>query len=233
MSRKKEELPRRRWSAEDDAVLRSLYADTKTERIAQQLGRTLTATYGRAQKLGLEKSEAFLASPAACRLRRGDHVGAAYRYAKGHVPANKGLRRPGFAAGRMKETQFKRGQRSGQAARHWMPIGAMRLMDGYRYTKVSDVPNVPYTVNWKPTHVLLWESTNGKVPPGHALKFVNGDRTDIRLDNLQLITRRQLMARNTVHNLPKPIAEAVQLLGVLRRKINRRSRDEEQDRRSA
>lgn len=234
MPRRKEELPRRRWSAQDDAFLRGRYPDTRTSAIAVALGRTLSAVYGRAEKLGLNKSAAYLASADASRLRRGDNVGAAFRYPKGHVPANKGVRRPGFGPGRMKETQFKKGQRSGQAARNWMPIGATRLMDGYRYTKVSDVPNMPYTVNWKPTHILLWESVHGPVPPKHALKFVNGDRTDIRIENLVLISRRQLMARNTVHNLPKPVAEAVQLLGALQRKINRRSNGhEKQNRRSA
>jgi len=58
--------------------------------------------------MGLTKSAAYLASPAACRLRKGDNVGAARRFRPGHVPANKGLRRPGWSTGRMAETQFKK-----------------------------------------------------------------------------------------------------------------------------
>lgn len=221
--------PRRFWSSEDEALLRALYPNTPTAQIASRLGRSLSATYGQARKLGLEKSAEYLASPAACRLRRGDNVGAAHRFPKGHAPANKGLRRPGWGPGRMKETQFKKG-----VATNWKPVGSERLVDGYRYTKVSDIRNVPWTRNWKATHILLWEQHHGPLPPHHALRFKNGDRTDIRLDNLELITRQTLMAQNTVHNLPKPIAEAVQLLGALNRKINRRShRDEKQDRRSA
>ena len=37
-----------------------------------------------------------------------------------------------------------------------MPIGSTRLMDGYVYFKVADVPNVPYTVNWLPLSVTDW-----------------------------------------------------------------------------
>jgi len=114
-----------------------------------------------------------------------------------------------------------------------MPIGSTRLVDGYVYRKVSDVPNVPYTVNWKPEHHLIWIAANGPIPPRHALTFRNGDRTDVRLENLALISRRQLMARNTVHNLPKPLASAVQLLGALNRQIRKRSGDNGQHRRSA
>lgn len=216
---------RRRWSGEEDALLHALYADTPTATVATRLGRALTSTYQRARKLGLAKSEAYLASPAASRLRRGDHVGAAFRFQKGHAPANKGLRRPGWGPGRMKATQFKKGQ----PGWNWRPVGSRRVVDGYWYTKVSDLRGVPWTRNWRATHVLLWEEHRGPLPPAHAVVFKNGDRTDIRLDNLEIITRRDLMARNTVHNLPKPIAEAVQLLGALKRKINRRARHEEQD----
>lgn len=223
----------RPWTPNDDAVLRARYSDTRTADLARQLGRSLSSTYQRARKLALVKSEEYLASPAACRLRRGDNVGARSRFPKGHVPANKGLRRPGWHRGRMRETQFQKGHRSGIAAAHNRPVGAERVIDGYRYTKIADTPGVPWTRNWRQTHVLLWESAHGPLPPGHALVFKNRDRTDIRLENLELLTRRQLMARNTVHRLPKPVAQAAQLIGALRRQINRRARDEEQDRRPA
>lgn len=88
---------RRCWTRKDDKQLRALYPDLPTADVAKQLGRTYTAICGRAGNLGLHKSAAYLASPAACRLRRGDNPGIPHRYPKGHVPANKGLRRPGYS----------------------------------------------------------------------------------------------------------------------------------------
>jgi hypothetical protein len=220
---------KRLWNAEDDQTLRAIYPDTPTPAVARQLRRSVFATYARADLLGLSKSAAYLASSHACRLRRGDNVGARFRFQKGHVPANRGLRRPGYGPGRMKETQFKKG-----TATNWMPVGSTRLVDGYVYRKISDVRNVPWTVNWKPDHYLRWEAAHGPVPTGHALAFKNGDRTDVRPDNLELISRGQLMARNSIHNLPKPLAETIQLLGALNRQIRRRTKaHEEQDRRPA
>jgi hypothetical protein len=216
---------KRLWSASDDAAMRTNYPDLPTPAIATQLRRTVASVYARAALLGLTKSAAYLASPHACRLRRGDNVGAQFRFQKGHVSANKGLRRPGYALGRMKETQFKRGG----LPKNNMPIGSTRLVDGYVYRKVSDVPYVPYTVNWKPEHHLVWAAAHGPVPRGHGLLFRDGDKTNVRLDNLQLVTRRELMARNTVHNLPKPLAQTVQLLGALNRQIRRRSAGAQQD----
>ncbi len=225
---------KRLWSAEDDAVMATRYPHEPTPVIATALRRTATAVYARAAVLGLSKSPEYLASPAACRLRRGDHVGAAFRFPKGHVPANKGLRRPGWGPGRMKHTQFRKGTRNGTAAEHYRPIGSTRGIDGYVYRKVSAIPNVPYTVNWKPDHVLLWTSQQGPVPPGHVIVFRNGHKTDIQLENLECISRRELMARNTVHHLPAPLPETIQLLGALNRKIRRRTQSrEKQDRRSA
>lgn len=222
---------RRLWSRKDDKLLRALYPDTPNPAIAARLRRTVEAIYGRAGTLGLYKSEAYLAGPHACRLRRGDHVGAPYRFPKGHVPANKGLRRPGWGPGRMKETQFKKGQPSINT----MPLWSTRLVDGYVYRKVSEIRHVSWTKNWIPEHYRIWIAANGAIPKGHALRFCNGNRLDIRLDNLELITRRQLMARNTVHNLPKPLASVVQLLGALNRQIRKREQPyvEKQDRRSA
>lgn len=220
---------KRLWSAAADALLQQIYPHRSTAVVARQLRRSMCAVSARAGKLGLVKSDAYLASPAACRLRRGDNVGAAYRFPKGHVPQNKGLRRPGWSAGRMKTTQFKQGQRNGMAAQHWMPVGSTRLCDGYVYRKVSDTPNVPWTRNWVVEHVRIWTEAHGPMPPKHAIAFANGDRTDIRLDNLELIPRSELMRRNSVHQLPKPLVRTIQLLGALQRQIRRRERGAQQD----
>jgi hypothetical protein len=221
---------KRLWTAAEEARLRREYPDTPTQTLARALDRSLVAVYQRARSLGLEKSEAYLASPHASRLRRGDRVGASTRFTAGHVPANKGLRRPGWHRGRMRETQFKPGNRS----HRWMPVGATRLIDGYVYRKVSDVSHVPYTVNWKLEHLLVWTAAHGPLPPGHALRFKNGDPLDIRLDNLEPIPRADLMRRNSVHNLPAPLVETIQLLSAVTRRIRKRERDgQEPNHRSA
>lgn len=225
---------KRLWEADDDALLVARYPHEPTPALARELRRTVQAVYVRAKSLGLAKSTEYLAGPHACRLRRGDNPGVAFRFKKGHVPANRGLRRPGWARGRMREAWFKKGERRGVAVRLYKPIGTERISrDGYLQRKVND--DLPLQARWRSVHVLVWEATHGPVPRGHAIAFRNGDKRDIRLDNLECLSRRQLMARNTVHNLPKPLAETVQLLGALKRQIRRRRprSHEEQDRRPA
>lgn len=208
-------------------MVRRLYPHKPTAAIARQLGRTLSMVYQRARILGLRKTAEYLASPEACRLRRGDHVGARTCFKKGHVPANKGLRRPGWGPGRMKETQFKRGERRGRANRVYKPIGTERFSkEGYLERKVND--DLPLQARWRAVHRIEWEKANGPVPKGFTVCFVNGDKTDRRLENYALISRVELMRRNTIHNLPPEIKGAITVLGQLKRRIR-----EKQNRRSA
>ena len=223
---------KRLWNAADTVLVVARYPHERTSTLARELRRSVRAVYGRASLLGLTKSAEYMASPDACRLRRGDKVGAAFRFKKGHVPANKGLRRPGWAPGRMKQTWFKKGERRGVAVRLYQPIGTERISkDGYLQRKIND--DLPMQRRWRAVHVLLWEATHGPVPKGHAIAFRNGDKSDIRLDNLECISRGELMARNTVHNLPKRLVETIQLLGALNHRIRRRRSHEEQARRPA
>lgn len=203
------------WTSADKRLLRRLYPDKPTAAIARRLQLPVERVYATANRLGLKKSAAFLASPAAHRLD--GVIGKASRFQKGHVPANKGLRRPGWGPGRMKETQFKKGSIS----KRWDPeiycIGALRISsDGYLNIKVRHGLR-----GWDFLNRHVWETERGPIPRGLVIRPINGDQDDTRIENLRLMTRKALMRENTIHNLPKPIAHAIQLRGALNRQINR------------
>jgi len=188
-------VDRKPWRPEDDALLRELYPDTPTADVGERLGRSPLSVYNRAAKFGLRKSAAYLASPAACRLRRGDNIGAPHRFTKGHVPANKGLRRPGWSPGRMKTTQFKKGERRGVAVKLYKPIGSERLSkEGYPERKIHD--GLPLQSRWRAVHLIRWEAINGPVPKGMALKNLDGDRLNTDPSNFALIPRALLPRLN-------------------------------------
>jgi len=217
----------------EDAELRRRYPHEKTETVARSLGRSLSSTYQRAYGLGLSKSAEFLASPASGRTNGRQGIGS--RFENGHVPANKGLRRPGWAPGRMRETQFKKGEMSWAAQHNYVPVGSHRISkDGYLERKITDDPSLVPARRWVGVHRLVWEAANGKVPPGHAVAFLPGRRSAdpslITLDSLELVSRSELMRRNTIHNLPAPLPQLMQLRGALNRKLNRlENSNEKQD----
>jgi hypothetical protein len=216
------------WMPEEDEILRRAFPHNRTSKVARVLRRSESSVHQRARKLGLKKAPAYLASPEACRLRRGDEAGKAYRFPKGHVPANKGLRRPGWHAGRMRETQFKKGAMHGAAQHNYVPIGTLRVKDGVLARKVTDDPSMYPARRWVPVHRTVWEAAHGPVPAGHVVRFRDGMKTliedEITVDRLELVTFAENMRRNTVHRYPKEIVQLVQLRGALNRKINRRSK---------
>lgn len=223
---------KRRWEPFEDAVLRVQYPHMSTRLVAAMLERPVSSTYQRALAAGMHKAPEYLASPAACRLRPGDVRGAAFRFPPGHVPANKGLRRPGWAPGRMKETQFRKGERRGVALKLWKPVGTERASkDGYLERKVND--GLPLQRRWRGVHLIVWEAVNGPLPKGYAIRFKDGDKQNVALDNLECISRADLMRRNTYHRHPQPIPQLVQLRGALQRQINRREGNGKQDRGSS
>lgn len=213
----------RLWTDADIAALRARYPDTSSKVLAVELGRPLSSVYGMAGKLGLRKSAEYLSSPEACRLRRGDNIGAPYRYPKGHVPANKGLRRPGWAPGRMRETQFRKGQFPRNKDPEFYVLGALRVnSDGYIDMRISFAPGA---CGWRALHKILWEDANGAVPNGHCLYFKDGDRLNVEIENIGVRSFADAMRRNTIHNLPPKLRSTINLLGQLKRRIR-----EKQDR---
>lgn len=225
---------RKSLTPEDRESVRVLYSDLPTKEVAARVGRSISSVYQIAYSLGLKKSAAYLSSPAAQRLRRGDEVGKAYRFSKGHVPANKGLRRPGWAPGRMKDTQFKRGTRKGMAEKNWCPVGTIRKdAEGYLRIKLREWSRgerfgFGNTSIWPLLHRHEWVKVNGQIPKGHILVFRDKDRSNCSLENLELITLEENMRRNSYHRYGKEIAQVIQLRGAINRQINRR-RDAEQN----
>lgn len=224
----------RPWTKRELAVIRREYPHKATKLIAATLRRPLSGVYRTANGLGVKKSAAFLASSESGRLTKLNAAGVAYRYPKGHVPANAGLRRPGYAPGRMADTQFKKGRLPSEA-RNYKPIGSFRICaDGLLERKVTDDPKIVPARRWIGVHRLVWADANGPIPEGHAVVFKPGHATTdlekITLDVLELISRAELMRRNSYHtNYPKDIAQLIQLRGALQRQINRRVKHEKQD----
>lgn len=216
---------RRFWTDAEIEAVRAGYPDAVTAALASQLGRSVSSVYQLAQKLGLHKSQAFLDSPASGRTTGRQGIGT--RFEAGHVPANKGLRRPGWAPGRMSSTHFKKGGRTGRANEVYKPVGTERISkDGYLERKINDA--MPFNKRWRAVHILTWEAANGALPKGYAVTFKNKDRTDTRLENLELTSRADLARRNSIHKLPPELKRAIMSLGQFKRRVR-----EEQNRRSA
>lgn len=205
------------WTKEQDDMMRAFYPDNTMGTMKTILGRTESSIYGRADLLNLKKSDAYIASPAACRLRRGDNVGAEFRFKKGMTTWNKGMK--GLHIGG-KETQFKKGTKPP----NWKPVGYIRLTrDGYYEMKMAEGMQ-----KFELLHRVIWERCNGSIPKGQICIFLDGNAKNLEVTNLALMTKQQNMKRNSLHALPKELAELIQLRGALNRQLNKRNKNNEQ-----
>jgi hypothetical protein len=206
------------YGPEEDEIIRRLWPVNTGADVGALIERTPSSVDNRAQKLGLRKDPAYVVANSA-RFRAGQD--AWNRGVKGSTGNHPNTRR----------TQFKKGELQGAARHNYVPIGSHRISkDGYLEQKVTDDPALYPARRWVAVHRLVWEAVNGPVPPGHAVVFRPGRHTNeaaaITADGLELVSRGDLMRRNSYHTrYPKEVAQLIQLRGALNRKLNRRQKE--------
>ena len=208
--------PRTVWTESMIEILLDRYANDQTSDIAEQLGLTIQKVYTKASKLGLKKSAEFLTSYKSGRAdgKRGHST----RFRPGQTVWNKGKKIG--SKGRMVETQFKKGL----VPANVLPVGHIRInTDGYKDIKVAPGPR-----NWVQLHRYNWKQVHGEYPPkGMTLVFRDGNKLNCEPENLELISRQDLMKRNSFHKYGPEIASLVQLRGALTRQINKKEKNNE------
>lgn len=122
-------------------------------------------------------------------------VDGKFRY--GHTPFNAGTK------GIMKAN-------SGTFSKGHIPANHRNIGDeriniyGYIEIKIAE-PN-----KWALKHRLVYEEANGSIPKGYAIFFLDGDKTNLKLDNMTLVSRRELLVinKNKLYSSKKEITES-------------------------
>lgn len=125
----------------------------------------------------------------ACLTNHNIKSGRTGQFEKGITPVNKGTKGLYNVGGN--RTSFKKGDKP----KNYKPVGTERIdRDGYVLMKVSDTG--AWHERWRHKHKVIWEAVNGPIPKGHCLIFLDRNKLNIRLENLQLITQAQLARMN-------------------------------------
>lgn len=115
-------------------------------------------------------------------------AGEAYRFKPGHIPANKGKTWDDIGMSAEAKTA---------SARHWFKKGhktynhvevgtdRWRPHHGYYFRKIAE-PN-----KWRLTHNVIWEETNGPIPEGMRVIFLDGNSKNLSPENLALISKEE------------------------------------------
>ncbi len=201
----------RYWTAEDENLMRQHYADIPTGILSKQLQRSCQALRNKAYDLGVQKNIY-------------DRNNGNTRFAHGNTPWNKGKKYT-----LKKKRRPQKNIPPNHNAHNSLPIGSVRR-DGDRYAriKVSNVYKATKVTNWPLLHVHMWEQQNGPVADGHIISFKNGNRYDIRLENLEMITRAENLVRHSIQTYPPEIAAIQHQRSVLTRIINQKFKQQQE-----
>lgn len=214
-------MKRRYWTNEESLLLQKWYgrADMSVSEMSKRLGRPLTLVYQKARSFGLSRPRQVYTE---CGKNLAQlEQSKLHRYQKGCIPANKGKKMNPDTYTKCAGTMFKKGN---MPANH-RDVGSERInKDGYIEVKVAE-PN-----KWKAKHRVIWEEANGPVEKGYNVQFKDGNRLNVSLDNLYLISRqRQLKEQNSLMaRYPKELQDIIRLRGAVKRQIKRKENKDEQ-----
>ena len=108
-------------------------------------------------------------------------------FRKGNIPHNKGKKMSTEVYEKAKATMFKKGN----IPSNYRPVGSERTtVDGYREIKVAD-PN-----KWELKHRYIYEQHYGKISKGDMVIFLDNDKTNLDINNLKCISRKEHLYMN-------------------------------------
>ncbi|WP_302372909.1 HNH endonuclease signature motif containing protein [Enterococcus asini] len=95
---------------------------------------------------------------------------------------------------------WNRGKKTGPRKtenRNSLPIGSETVFRGVIHIKTK-------RGKWEPKHRWLWEQECGPIPDKHIVVFRDGDKNNVVIENLMLVTRHELAILNKKKMLDVP-----------------------------
>jgi HNH endonuclease len=144
-------------------------------------------------------------------------------FVKGQIPVNKGKKQTEFmtaeAIEKTKATRFQKGQIPKNALSDFEEVIRVDKRSSNRQYILIKLPERPKLVY---KHIYIWEQYTGKkLEPGFNIVFKDGDTLNILPDNLECISDKELMQRNTYHQYPKEITDLIHIKASITRQINK------------
>lgn len=195
------------WTSEQEKIIRDNYPDSTPNELNKLLGgvRTNKEISSKAKVLKVYKSSAY---------REKYDISPDGKIKKNATPWNKG-------SSYMPHGCEKGWFGKGSLPHNTLTVGTTRITkDGYLQVKVSDDNH-----RWELVHRETWKQHHGEYPPkGMAIVFNDGDKLNCHdINNLSLISRKELMLRNNVQNLPEELKEVIRIKATITRRINERA----------
>lgn len=113
------------------------------------------------------------------------------KFRRGKSPANKGKKWDDYLSKEQQEKARTTCFKKGNIPQNHREVGSKRVnVDGYHEIKVAE-PN-----KWQLEHRVIYEKAHGTIPKGSKVIFADGDKDNLDLDNLVLVSSSQELILN-------------------------------------
>ena len=193
-------------------IIKQRYPFEPTKKLADDLNLTESQVYNRAFAMRIKKDPVYLRST---QFPKGYLGGKATQFQKGQIPPNKGQKMSKEVYEKVSATMFKKGS----VPSNTQPVGTINKRQDtngkfYSYIKVANQ-------NWQLLNRYLWEQNFGKIPPGMIVIFKDNNEDNFEISNLELISKKENMLRNTMHQYPLEIKQILILKNKLIKKTTK------------
>lgn len=119
-------------------------------------------------------------------------------FIKGQESWNKGLKWDDFMSKESQKNSLKTTYKKGNKPVGTLPVGSQYINKyGYLYIKVKETgPRFGRNGKWQPYHNLVWIDYYGEIPENHVVMFLDQDKTNFEISNLQIVSRSELLILN-------------------------------------
>jgi len=200
----------RNFTNQELEFIKSNYQHLYCKEIAIKLHCSIYSIYNVAHRLNLQKGtypwNRGFAGKGICKKNRASFI-------KGIIPWNTGTK--GIC--KANNGSFKKGiipYNTGHDGD--IRIRKNKKRKPYKFYRVSKM-------HWIHYHRKIWMDTYGPIPAGYIIVFKNNDQMDVRIENLEMITREENMRRNTIQKYPEELRVTMQTLGRLKHLINEKN----------
>ena len=110
---------------------------------------------------------------------------------KGNIPANKGKKWDDYLTKEQQDNCRKTTFKKGNIPHNHKKVGSERItVDGYIEIKVAE-PN-----KWESKAKVIYEEKYGKIPTGSKIIYLDGNRLNLDINNLKLISNHENLIMN-------------------------------------
>ncbi|MBS3993146.1 MAG: HNH endonuclease [Bacteroidetes bacterium] len=198
------------FTKEEDAFIKENYLKIPVKTMANIIGRSGSGITGALERMNLTIPQQLADE----RKKMG-------MFRKGQIPANKGKKQTEYMTAKgienSKATRFKKGNLPHNSV--GISNGDIRIRADKRGVKHKYI-RVKLGI-WVQLQVYNWEQKFGPVPKGYILRFVDNDTMNCAPENLELITRKEHIAKNTIHRYPEELKKTIRLISKINKKINK------------